>query len=224
MLLRSRAVPSVPAEVRVRNTLPDHLTEADTQLLGRRTADEVPAVEDPVDREIREQGKGEGDGERTVALVGRLTNAELVRERERLVTEEAKARPEARLEGRLNPGGIDGDDGQATVGDFGGSVELDQFRQLKLSLGSPGAAEEREDQRPASRHILDRHRALPIIHKAERGELLTDFVLECHRKPPLARIAASVALASRITSERRILRRAARRRQRRFDMGRPAIL
>jgi hypothetical protein len=109
-----------------------------------------------VDREIRQQGEGEGDRERAVALVGRLTDAELVRERERLVTQEGKVRSEARLESRLNPGWIDGDDGQATVGDFGGSVELDQFRQLELSLGSPGAAEEGEDQRPASRQLLDR--------------------------------------------------------------------
>ena len=139
----------LPPEVGVFHHAPDHLAERDPQLLGRGPADEVPAVEDAVDGEVREQGEGERHRQRPVDLVGRLADAELVREPQLLVTQEGKARAQARLEGGLDPGRIDGDDRDPAVGDFGGSMELDQLRQLNLSLGSPGAAKEGKDQRLA---------------------------------------------------------------------------
>ncbi len=79
-------------------------------------------------------------------FVGRLTDAKLVREQELRVTQEGKAGSEPRLEGRLNNGRVNGDDCQTAVRDFGRLMELDQFRQLNLSLRSPRTAEEGEDQ------------------------------------------------------------------------------
>ncbi len=88
-------------------------------------------------------------------FVGRLTDAKLVRELELRVTQEGKAGSEPRLEGRLNNGRVDGDDCQSAVRDFDRLMELDQFRQLNLSLRSPRAAVEGEDQRPAFCKVRD---------------------------------------------------------------------
>ena len=88
-------------------------------------------------------------------FVGRLTDAKLVRELQLRVTQEGKTGSEPRLEGRLNDGRVDGGNCQSAIRDFGRLMELDQFRQLNLSLRSPRAAEEGEDQRPAFCQVSD---------------------------------------------------------------------
>ena len=86
-----------------------------------------------------------------------------VRQPQLLVTQEGKAGSEPRLVGCLNDGRVDGDNCQSAVREFGRLMELDQFRQLKLSLGSPRAAEEGQDQRPAFCKVRDRNLALAVI-------------------------------------------------------------
>ena len=98
-----------------------------------------------------------------MSLVRRLADAELVGEPELRVTEEGEARTQARLEGRLYARRINRDDCLTAVGDSRGLVELDQLPQLNLSLGSPGAAIEGEDQRLALGHLCGRHLALPVV-------------------------------------------------------------
>jgi hypothetical protein len=63
-------------------------------------------------------------------------------------------------------------------------MELDQFRQLNLSLGSPGAAVEGQDEGLTPGHLLDRYRLVAIIDQREGGKLLTKAVVECHPKLP----------------------------------------
>jgi hypothetical protein len=115
-----------------------------------------------------------------VALVGRLANAELVGQPQLLVAQEGEAGSEARLEGGLNAGRVDGDDRDSAVGDFSRSLELDQLRQLNLSLGSPRPPVEGEDQRLTLGDVLNRYLALPIVGQRDRRELLTDLVPERH--------------------------------------------
>ncbi len=88
-------------------------------------------------------------------FVGRLTDTKLVRELQLRVTQEGKAGSEPRLKGRLNNRRVDGDDCQSAVRDFDRLMELDQFRQLKPSLGSPGTAIKGEDQRRAFGQLFD---------------------------------------------------------------------
>ncbi len=54
-----------------------------------------------------------------MAGVGRLADAELVRERQVLIAKEGKARAQARLERGLNARRIDGDDRQTAVRNLG---------------------------------------------------------------------------------------------------------
>jgi hypothetical protein len=127
-----------------------------------------------VDGQVAEQGKRERDRKRTVELVGRLANAELVGEAQLLVTEEAETRAEPRLESGVDPGWVDRADGDTTVGDVGRTLELNQLRQLNLSLGSPGTAVEGQDQGPAVGHLHDAHLLVAIVAQGERGELVSD--------------------------------------------------
>ena len=145
----------IAAEVEIGDTATRQLARCDPQLLGRGSSDEVPAVEDPVDRQVRKQGEGERDGQRAVNLVGGLADAELVGEPQLLVAQEAVACSQTGLEGGLDRRRVDRDDRDPTVGDFSGLMELDQLPQLDLSLGSPGPAIEGENERAAVGHLFD---------------------------------------------------------------------
>jgi len=145
----------VSAEVQILHGPAHQLSDRLSQLLGGGAAYEVPAVEDPVDRQVRKQGEGERDGQRTVNLVGSLADAELVGEQQVLVAQEAVACSQTGLEGGLDRGRVDRDDRDPTVGDFSGLMELDQFPQLDLSLGSPGPAIEGENERAGVGHLFD---------------------------------------------------------------------
>ena len=79
--------------------------------------------------------------------VGCFTDAKGICELQFFVAQEGILGAESRLEGGLDIGRVDGDDGDSAVGDFGGLMELDQFRQLKPSLGSPGTSVKGKNQR-----------------------------------------------------------------------------
>ena len=143
-------------EVGVLRALADQLADGEAQLFGRGPAHEVPAVEDPVDREVWEQREGERNGQGTVTPVGGFADAELIGEPELLIAQEVEVGTEPGLERGLDPGRVDRDGGDPAIGDFSRSVELDQFPQLNLSLRSPGAAVEGQHQGPTSRQLLDR--------------------------------------------------------------------
>jgi hypothetical protein len=134
-----------------------------------------------VDRQVRQQRKSEWNRKRAVHGVGGLADPKGVRELKRLVAQEGETCSKARLEGRLNIGRVNGYDRYAAVSDFSGLMELDQFRQLKPSLGSPRASEEGDNQGRARGQILDGNRLVAVVYETYRGKLLTDFVLECHR-------------------------------------------
>lgn len=173
---RTRRVPQlVSAEVQILHAPLHQLSDRLPQLLGSGAAYEVPAVEDPVDRQVRKQGEGERDGQRAVNLVGSLADAELVGEQQVLVAQEAVACSQTGLEGGLDRRRVDRDDRDPTVGDFSGLMELDQLPQLDLSLGSPGPAIEGENERAAVGHLFDRHLLPAVIDQGHGGELLTDF-------------------------------------------------
>ena len=145
----------VSAEVQILHDPAHQLSDRLSQLLGGGAAYEVPAVEDPVDRQVWKQGECERDGQRAVNLVGSLADAELVGEQQVLVAQEAVACSQTALEGGLDRGRIDRDDRYPTVGDFSGLMELDQFPQLDLSFGSPGPAIEGENERAGVGHLFD---------------------------------------------------------------------
>lgn len=144
--------------------------------------------------QVREQRKGERNGERSVVRVSRFTNAELIREFQLSIAKEGETRPEACFEGFLDTGWVNRDSCYATVRDFCGSVELNQFRQLKLSLWSPGAPVKSDDQRLGFCHFRNRHRVLLVIYQTQRWELLTDTILERHVQPPFVSARKNVFL------------------------------
>ena len=112
--------------------------------------------------------------------VGRLADAELVGKYQLCVTQEGELGTQARLEGCLDEGRIDGDNRQSAIGHFGTLMELDQFPQLNLSLRSPRSPVESQDQGLPSCQLRDRDLLLPIIDQAQRGELLSYVISECH--------------------------------------------
>ena len=71
---------SLSREVCVLPDLSCHLTDSETEFLGCRTTHEVPPVKNPVDTEVRQQREGKRHGKRTVVRIGRLANAQRVRE------------------------------------------------------------------------------------------------------------------------------------------------
>ncbi len=171
---------SLSPEVRVLYSLADHLPNGDAELVGRWPADEVPAIENPVNREVGQKREGKGDREGTVTPVCRLAYAELVCERQLGVTQEGELGTQTRLEGFLDSGGINGDNRQPAIGNFCASMELDQFPQLNLSLRSPRSPVESKDQRLTPCQLRDRRLLLPVIDQAHRGELLSYLIPECH--------------------------------------------
>jgi hypothetical protein len=102
-----------------------------------------------------------------VALVGRLANAKLVSELKIGIAQEGKGRAKAGLKGSLNLRRVDGNNSNPAVGNFSRVVELDQLPQLYLSLGSPWATVERENQRLATRQLSHRDLALIFIDEAD---------------------------------------------------------
>jgi len=63
------------------------------------------------------------------------------------VAQEGELGTQTRLEGCLDAGGINRDNRQPAIGNFGTSMELDQFPQLNLSLRSPRSPVESQDHR-----------------------------------------------------------------------------
>ncbi len=94
--------------------------------------------------------------------IGCLAYAELVRELQFDVREKGETRTQARLEGCLDPGRVDGRNRHAAIRDFCALMEPDQFPQLNLSLRSPGPTIEREDQRLTVCQFCDRY-FLPVV-------------------------------------------------------------
>ena len=96
-------------------------------------------------RQVGQQREGKGDGEGAVRPVGCLADAEFVGEGQLVVTQEGELGTQARLEGCLDEGRINGDNRQPAIGNFCTSMELDQFPQLNLSLRSPRSSVESQD-------------------------------------------------------------------------------
>ena len=115
-----------------------------------------------------------------MTLIGRLADAELVGESQLSVTQEGEVGTQTRLEGCLDEGRINGDNRQPAIGHFGTLMELDQFPQLNLSLRSPRSPVESQDQRLIPCQLRDRDFLLPVIDQAQRGELPSYLILECH--------------------------------------------
>ncbi|MDH3679580.1 MAG: hypothetical protein OEV40_06455 [Acidimicrobiia bacterium] len=111
---------SVASEVDVLSYEVGQLTGGDTELFGGRPSDEVPPVEDLVDRQVGEESKRERHRQRPVRLVGRLADVEEVGQAAILVAEEPERRTESSLERFEDPGRIDGDDGDALISDVCG--------------------------------------------------------------------------------------------------------
>ncbi len=136
-----------------------------------------------MDREIRQQCKGVGDRKRTVQRVRRLADSEGVGELQIGITQERETGAEARLEGGQNSGRIDGNDGDPAVRRLGYPMELDQFPQLVLSLGSPGTPEEGQEGGLPAGPVRDRELLLAVVQQRNRGKFLSDFELQRHLEP-----------------------------------------
>ncbi len=117
----------------------------------------------PVNHEVGQKREGKGDGEGTVTFICRLADAELVCEDELCVTQEGELSPQPGLEGRLDLGRINRDSRQPAIRDFSTLMELNQFPQLHLSLGSPRSPVESQDQRLPACQLSDRHLLLSVI-------------------------------------------------------------
>jgi hypothetical protein len=115
-----------------------------------------------------------------VHAVGGLPDPQLVGKLELGVGQEREGGIEAGLERSLYLRRIDRDDGDFAIGNLGSTVELDQFPQLNLSLGSPGAAKEDQDQGLTVRQLRDRALFSALIHEGERGKFVPDLIAECH--------------------------------------------
>ena len=154
---------SLSPKVCVLYGLADHLSNGDAKFVGCWPADEVPAIENPVNHEVGQKRKGKGDGEGTVTFICRLADAELVCEDELCVTQEGELSPQPGLEGLLDLGRINRDSRQPAIRHFSTLMELNQFPQLHLSLGSPRSPVESQDQRLPACQFSDRHLLLSVI-------------------------------------------------------------
>lgn len=130
--------------------------------------------------EIREQGEAERNRKRAVDPIGRFPDSEGVGQLQLGVREKGKRRTEPRFERGLHRGRIDRDDGDLAIGNLGSAVELDQFPQLNLSLGSPRAAEKDQDQGLTIRQLGDRPLFTAIVRERQRREYVPDLVAKRH--------------------------------------------
>ena len=75
-------------------------------------------------------------------------------------------------------------------------MELDQFRQLELSLGSPGPSEQRQEEGLAIADFLDALQLTGVVGKRKRGEFITNVELQGHGVLPRFSIGELQSLCS----------------------------
>ncbi len=108
-----------------------------------------------MDRQIRQDREGVWDGKWTVHGVCRLTDAKGIRKLQIFIAQKRILRPKTRFESSRDIRRVNRNNGHLAISDLGGLMELDQFRQLKPSLGSPGTAIKGQDQRRAFGQFFD---------------------------------------------------------------------
>lgn len=113
-------------------------------------------------------------------FVRRFPDAQRIRQREALIAQKRKSCAQPGLERGLNLRRIDADHRDTAVGDLRGVMELYQFPQLQLSLRSPRAAVERQDEGISTGHRGNGHGGSRIVRQCDIGENVAGFQLEGH--------------------------------------------
>ncbi len=164
-------------KIEVGAAFPHQLAHGLPQLLRGWPPSHVPAVENAVNLQPRQQGEGQRNREGAVLLVGGFANSQLIGQLQGFIAEKGEVRPQPRLEGLLHPGGIGADHGDFTIGYLGGLMELDQFPQLKLSFRSPGPTIECKQEGGISGNPGDGNLASRFIGQYRIGKGIAGSVL-----------------------------------------------
>src|SRR6266545_7299901 len=162
------------------------LAESEPELFDRRVPPVPESAPDVADDAVRVQDERVRE-EGAVQLVSHLEQIELVGDPPLLVREKREIGADARAEGSVDVGLVDGRHGDAPILPLELVLGADEVAEPDLLLRAPPAAHEREHERLLSRDHLKRKLLACVLRQADVRELVPDHEVVSHRLPPLAR-------------------------------------